>query len=116
MLFWRLFLEYSVYFEHGTRHKVSYLIHYESLLQNATDAITKCDSYFITKCDRFYFYKLRQFYYKMRQFYYKMRQLLQNAMILLQNATIITKYDIYYKLRQYKYQKVFIFSLRNFMK
>ena len=41
-------------------------------------------------------------YYKMRQvFYYKMRQLLQNATILLQNATVITKCDIYYKLRQY---------------
>ena len=28
---------------------VSYLIFYYSLLQNATDIITKCDSYFITK-------------------------------------------------------------------
>ena len=27
--------------------------------------------------------------------------LLQNATVLLQNATVITKYDIYYKLRQY---------------
>ena len=41
-------------------------------------------------------------YYKMRQvFYYKMRQLLQIATILLQNATVITKCDVYYKLRQY---------------
>ena len=31
---------------------VSYLIHYDSLLQNATDIIAKCDSYFITNCDR----------------------------------------------------------------
>ena len=31
---------------------VSYLIYYDSLLQNTTDIITKCDSYFITKCDR----------------------------------------------------------------
>ena len=30
----------------------SYLIHYDSLLQNATDIIAKRDSYFITKCDR----------------------------------------------------------------
>ena len=28
---------------------VSYLIRYDSLFQNATDIITKCDSYFITK-------------------------------------------------------------------
>ena len=38
--------------QHGTRPRVSYLIHYGTLLQNATDVITKCDSYFITKCDK----------------------------------------------------------------
>ena len=52
------------------------------------------------------------FYYKMQQtfttkcarfFYYKMRQLLQIATVLLENATVITKWDIYYKLRQYKF-------------
>ena len=67
---------------------VSYLIRCDSLLQNATDIITKCDSYFITKCDR---------------------SLLQNASdFLLQNATVITNYnnfitkrDGYYKMRQY---------------
>ena len=67
---------------------IPYLINYDSLLQNATDIITKCDSYFITKCDR---------------------SLLQNASgFLLRNATVITncddfvtKYGAYYKLRQY---------------
>ena len=54
---------------------VSYLIHHDSLIQNAT-AI---------------YYKMRQvFYYKMWQFYCKMWQLLQIATILLQNATVIT--------------------------
>ena len=58
---------------------VSYLIHYNSLLQNATEI----------------YYKMRQvFYYKMRQFYYKMRQLLQIATILLQNATFIINYKL----------------------
>ena len=38
---------------------VSYLIHYDRLLQNATDVITKCGSYFITKCH--VYYKLRQY-------------------------------------------------------
>ena len=52
---------------------VSYLIHCDSLLQNATDIITKCDSYFITKCDR----------------------------SLLQYGTVITKCDVYFKLPQY---------------
>ena len=33
---------------------VSYLICYNSLLQNATDVTTKCDSCFITKCDSYY--------------------------------------------------------------
>ena len=46
-------------------------------------------------------------YYKMRQvFYYKMRQSLKIAMILLQNATVITKCDVYYKLRQYNHSCV----------
>ena len=58
---------------------VSYLIHYDSLLQNATDIITVCNNYFITKCDR---------------------SLLQNTSgFLLQNATIfLQKRDIYYKM------------------
>ena len=59
---------------------VSYLIHYDGLVQKATDIITKCD-----------------------------RSLFQNASgFLLQNATVftncddfITKCDVYYKLRQY---------------
>ena len=64
----------------------SYLICYDSFLQNAKDIITKCDSYFITKCDI---------------------SLLQNASgFLLQNAAVITicddfitKCDNYYKMR-----------------
>ena len=31
---------------------VSYLIRYDSLLQNATDITIKCDRYFFTKYDR----------------------------------------------------------------
>ena len=48
-----------------------YLIRYDGLLQNATEV------------------------------YYKMQQLVQIATTLLQNATVITKCDVYYKLRQY---------------
>ena len=73
---------------------VSYLIHYHSLLQNATDIITKYDSYFITKCDR----SLLQ---NASGFLLQIRQLLQIATISLQNATVITKCDYCYKLRQY---------------
>ena len=59
---------------------VSCLIRYDSLLQNATDIITKCDSYFITKWNR---------------------SLLQNAPgFLLQNTSFITKCDSYYKIRR----------------
>ena len=62
----------------------SYLIHYDTLLQNVTDIITKSDSYFITKCDK---------------------SLLQNASgLLLQSATVITKCDVFYKLRQYRHK------------
>ena len=72
---------------------VSYLIHYDSLLQNAIDIITKCDRYFITKCDKGLLQNASGF-------------LLQNAIVLLQNGTVITncddfitKCDSYYKLR-----------------
>ena len=51
----------------------SYLIRYDSLLQNATDIMTKCDSYFITKCDRNLLQNASGF-------------LLRNATALLQNA------------------------------
>ena len=73
---------------------VPYLIRYDSLLQNATDIITKCDSYFITKCNRSLLQNPSDF-------------LLQNAAFLLQNVTVIkncddfiTKCDIYYKMRR----------------
>ena len=59
---------------------VSYLIHYDSLLQNATDIITKCDSYFITKCDKSLLRNLSGF-------------LLKNVAVLLQNAKVITNCD-----------------------
>ena len=58
---------------------VSYLILYDSLLQNATDIIAKCDSYFIAKCDR---------------------SLLQNATVITKCDDFITKYDRYYKIRR----------------
>ena len=71
---------------------VLYFIRHDSLLQNATDIITKCDSYFITKCNRSLLQNASGF-------------LLQNATVLLQNATVvtdcdnfITKYDSYYKM------------------
>ena len=43
----------------------SYLIRYDSLLQNATNIITKCSSCFITNCDSF-ITKCNS-YYKMRR-------------------------------------------------
>ena len=62
--------------------------------QNATDIITKFDSYFITKCDR----SLLQ---------NEPDVLLQNAKVLLQNTTVITncddfitKCETYYKMRR----------------
>ena len=61
---------------------VSYLIRYDSLLQNATDVITKCATYFITKCKRRLLQNAAGF-------------LLQNVTVLLQNVTVITKCDDY---------------------
>ena len=51
---------------------VPYLIHYDSLLQNARDIITKCDRSLLKNASAF---------------------LLQNATVLLQNVTVITNYD-----------------------
>ena len=34
--------------------------HYDTLLQNSRDIITKCDSYFITKCEKKVNYKIRR--------------------------------------------------------
>ena len=59
---------------------VLYLIHYDTLLQNATDIITKCNSYFITKCDRSLPQNAPAF-------------LLQNVTVLLQNVTVTTNCD-----------------------
>ena len=72
----------------GVNSVMVYLIHYDSLSQNATDVITKCNSYFVTKWDKVY--------YKMCQIF-----LLQNVIVLLQNATVNTKCDVYCKLQQY---------------
>ena len=60
----------------------SFLVHYDNLLQNATEIIAKYDSYFITKCGE--------------------GLLLQNASgVLLQNATAFyTMHRFYYKRRR----------------
>ena len=72
---------------------VLHLIHYKTLLENATDILTKCDSYFITKCGKSLSQNASGF-------------LLQNATVLLQNAIAITNCDdftticdSYYKMR-----------------
>ena len=43
---------------------VSYSVHYDSSLQNATDIISKCDSYFIIKRDKFITRCIRTMSYK----------------------------------------------------
>ena len=52
--------------------QVLYLIHYHSLLQNASGFITKCERHLLENASSF---------------------LLQNATVLLKNATIITNCD-----------------------
>ena len=63
---------------------ISYLVHYYTLLQNATDGFTKCDSFFIKKCEM------------------RMQNasgfLLQNATVSLQIATVITRFDLCHKI------------------
>ena len=64
------------------------ILYYNSLLQNATDIITKCDSYFITKRNRSLLQNTSVFYYKMRQLYDKIRQLLQNVTFITNRESI----------------------------
>ena len=66
---------------------VSYLVHYKTVLHNATDIITKCDSYFITKCGKTLSQNASGFS-------------LQNATVLLQNAAVITNVSILLQVRQ----------------
>ena len=75
-------------------YQLCYGFIFESLLQNATGIITKCDSYFITNCDRNLLQNPTSI-------------LLENTTVLLQNPTFfkncnsfITKCDSYYKTRK----------------
>ena len=65
-------------FHFGSKEWDSYLVHYDTLLQSATDIIKKCDSYFITNCDKSLLQNVSGF-------------LLQNATVFLENTTVITK-------------------------
>ena len=81
--------------ENSTKCTNSYFTDCDSLLQNATGVFTKCDSYFITKCYRSSLHNTSGFLLQ------NVTVLLQISTISLQNATVITKCDIYYKLRLY---------------
>ena len=73
---------------------MSYLVHYNTLLQNAIDSITKRDKSLLQNVSGFY-YKMRQFitkydsYYKTRLFHYKMERLLQNATYIHEYVNIV---------------------------
>ena len=80
---------------------VSHLVHYNTLLQNATDFITKWDSYFITKRNKSLLQNASTF-------------LSQNATVLLQKATVFTKHNnfiakcnSYYKMHQHRLEHSF---------
>ena len=72
----------------------SYLVHYDALLQNATDIIRKRHKILLQIASAFY---------------YKMRILLQNAAVdtkfkkFSQNVKNITKCDVYYKISRYRH-------------
>ena len=63
-----------------TFHLAHISIHHDTLLQNATDIITKCNSSFITQCNKGLLQNATNFNYKKWQ-----------ITILLQNAIVITK-------------------------
>ena len=57
---------------------VSYMVHYDTLLQNMTDIIAKYDNYFIIKCNKGLLQN-------------SSGALLQTVTVLLQNSSVITK-------------------------
>ena len=59
---------------------VSYLVDYDTLLQNVTNIITKCDIYFITKCDKSLLQNMSGFLLQNASFITKCNVLLQNAL------------------------------------
>ena len=71
---------------------IPYLIHYDSLLQNATDITAKGDSYFITKCDRRLLQNATGFLSQIRAVSTKCGDFIINAAVM-KNVTVITKYD-----------------------
>ena len=89
-----------------TRHKESWSLvwnstvvtascmgQYGTWLQNATDIITKCNSYFIRTCNKSLLQNnkiiIRQLYYKMCDVYYKVWQSSYKMQYLFQNVTFI---------------------------
>ena len=69
---------------------VLYLVHYDTLLQNAIDIIAKCDSYFFTKYDKSLLQNASDL-------------LLQKETVSLQNVAVITKCDDFItKCKSYK--------------
>ena len=72
-----LFTIQKVWFRESIVVVASYLVHYDTLLQNPTDFITKYGSYFIIKCEKILLKNV-------------LGLLLQNATVLLRNATVIT--------------------------
>ena len=82
---------------------VSYLAHYETLLQNTTNIIAKCDCYFITKYDKSLLLDASGFLLQNGrvQNYYKDEYLLQNVAVLFQNATFIIEVNVSFKMGRY---------------
>ena len=88
---------------------VSCLIHYDTLLQNATDGIAKCDRWYC-KMRQMVLQNVTDGIAKCGRWYCKMWQMvLQNATdgIAKCDCYFITKCDICYKLRQYTRSLIF---------
>ena len=69
------------------------MIHDDTLLQNVTDIIAKCDSYFITKCDKSLLKNASGFLLQNATILFQMRQLLQNATFI----TNLRQYNLFQK-------------------
>ena len=80
---------------------VSHLVLHDTLLQNTTDIITKCHSYFIRECDKSLLQTASAFLLQNTTGLLQNVTVITDATIFLQNATVITNCDVYYRMRQY---------------
>ena len=80
------------------------------LLQNAIDIFTKSYRYFIKKCNKSLFQNVLGLLLRNVTVLIQNTAVITNALALLQSLTVITKCDVYYKVRETVSKRTFFLS------